>query len=181
MITKAHVADSDRRARPGLARRWAWLVIPTAGVGLFVALLGGVVALLAPGLLETLHSLGALPGIAVAVLGKAAELLIPPGFLLLFRRPVRLADGLILGLACGAGFAVLETLGHRLVEIIGSNENVGQVVQLLMQRGLLRPATDMAWTGLTATAFWYAAGRHRKRDTRPRTSRALMAVIGVRR
>ena len=206
-------AESDGRVSPGLARRWAWLVILIVGVGLFelmrllytatenpnlfpsllllaaavmpasfaaflyglnlqfqlgpgtmlcVALIGGAVGVLASGLLEydTLHDLGSLPSIAVAVIEETAKLLVPAAFLLLSKRPVRLADGLILGVACGAGFAILETLGYSSVEIIRSHEDLGQVVQLLLQRGLLSPATHMAWTGLTATALWHAVGRH---------------------
>ncbi len=210
------VAERLERDGPGLARRWAWLVILVIGVGLFVlmrllyvstgnpnlfpsllllaasvmpasfaaflfglhlefqhgpgtilcvALLGGVVGVLAAGLLEydTLRGLGVLPGIAVAIIEETAKLLVPAAFLLLSRRPVRLADGLILGVACGAGFAVLETLGYSSVEIIRSHENLGQVIQLLLERGLFSPATHMTWTGLTATALWFAVGCRWKR------------------
>ena len=137
------------------------------GTILCVALLGGVVGVLAAGLLEydTLRGLGVLPGVAVAMIEEAAKLLVPAAFLLVSRRPVRLADGLILGVACGAGFAVLETLGYSSVEIIRSHENLGQVVQLLLERGLFSPATHMTWTGLTATALWFAVGCRWKRHS----------------
>ena len=148
---------------------------------LCVALLGGVVGVLASGLLEydTLHRLGVLPSVAVAVIEEMAKLIVPGGFLLWSRRPRRLADGLILGVACGAGFAVLETLGYSSVEILRSHENLNAVVGLLLQRGLFSPATHMAWTGMTAAALWYAVGRRGKRPSIAVLVGAFAFVVGL--
>ena len=132
------------------------------GVALVVmAVVGGVVGVITSGILEyhTLHDLGVGPMIGVAFIEESAKLL-APAIALLFIRPIRPANGLILGVACGAGFAVLETLGYSSVALIQSHERLGAVDALLFQRGLFSPATHMAWTGLTACALWAAAERH---------------------
>ncbi len=56
---------------------------------LAVALLGGVVGVLASGLLEydTLQGLGVLPSVAVAAIKETAKLIVPGAFLLLSRQP----------------------------------------------------------------------------------------------
>src|SRR5215212_2564246 len=59
----------------------------------------------------------------------------------------------------GAGFAALETMGYAFVTLIQSQGNLEAVQDILLLRGLLSPAAHMAWTGLTATALWYAASR----------------------
>jgi RsiW-degrading membrane proteinase PrsW (M82 family) len=132
------------------------------GLALVVmAVVGGVVGVMASGILEydTLRhlSIGAMVG--VAFIEESAKLLGPAAALLIVR-PIRPANGLILGVACGAGFAVLETLGYSSVALIQSHEHLGAVDALLFQRGLFSPATHMAWTGFTACALWAAAEQH---------------------
>jgi RsiW-degrading membrane proteinase PrsW (M82 family) len=130
-------------------------------VGL-TALLGGVVGVLVAGVLEfeTLRGFGALPVIVVGLIEELAKLLVPAAALLLFRRNRRPADGLLLGVACGAGFAVLETMGYALVALVRSGGDLTLVNSLLLDRGLLSPAAHMAWTGLAAAALWRAATEH---------------------
>src|SRR6202012_5434544 len=129
-----------------------------------MAVVGGVVGVIASGVIEydTLHHLGAWPMIGVAVIEESAKLLGPAAALLVIR-PIRPSNGLILGVACGDGFAVLETLGYSSVALIQSHERLGTVDALLFQRGLFSPATHMAWTGLTAYALWAAAADHGSR------------------
>jgi RsiW-degrading membrane proteinase PrsW (M82 family) len=130
-------------------------------VGL-TALLGGVVGVLVAGAVEyqTARSLGAVPPPVVGLVEEFAKLLVPAAVLLLLRRTRRPADGLLLGVACGAGFAVLETMGYALVALVGSGGNLSVVNDLLLDRGLLSPAAHMAWTGLAAAALWRAATEH---------------------
>ena len=125
-----------------------------------VGFVGGIIGVTAASILEyhTLVTLGSLPLVAVAVIEEAVKLAAPLAVLLL-RRCRRLANGLLLGVASGAGFAIMETLGYSAVELIQSHENVAEVNTLLLRRGLFSPTTHMAWTGLTATALWYAASQ----------------------
>jgi len=125
----------------------------------FTALFGGVVGVLVAGALEfeVLRSSGDLPSILVGLIEEMAKLLVPVAILLLFRRNRRPADGLLLGVAAGAGFAILETMGYALVALVESGGNLSLVNGLLFDRGVLSPAAHMAWTGLAGAALWRAA------------------------
>jgi len=138
------------------------------------ALVGGVIGVVAAGVLEyrTLNRLGFLPMFAVGLIEEAAKLIVPLVLVLFLRRDRHPADGLLIGVASGAGFAVLETMGYAFVVLIQSQGDLAAVQQVLFQRGVLSPAAHMAWTGLTAAALWRAAIEH----WRPR---ALLGFAGV--
>lgn len=125
-----------------------------------IAFVGGLVGLTAAGTLEfdTLRDLGTLPKVAVGLIEESAKLIAPLA-VLLFTRYRRPADGLLVGVAAGAGFAALETMGYAFVALVQSQGNLHAVDGLLLLRGVLSPAAHMAWTGLTATALWAAADR----------------------
>jgi protease PrsW len=140
-------------------RRLPWDISTGAIVG--VAVLGGLIGVVAAGLLEykTLRDLGVLPLVLVGLIEETAKLIVPAVLLVFLRRFRRPADGLLVGVAAGAGFAALETMGYAFVTLIESRGDVTAVDDILLLRGLLSPAAHMAWTGLTATALWYAADR----------------------
>jgi RsiW-degrading membrane proteinase PrsW (M82 family) len=133
--------------------------VGSATIGL-TALFGGVVGVVTAGTLEfdTLRDLDVVPMIAVGFIEEAAKLVVPV-VLLFVIRPRHPADGLVLGVASGAGFAVLETMGYAFVVLVESGGNLAAVDGVLLLRGLLSPAAHMAWTGLTAAALWRAADR----------------------
>ena len=149
-------------------------------VGL-TSLLGGVVGVLVAGALEyaTVPSAGNLATPVVGLVEEFAKLLVPAGTLLLFRRDRHSADGLLLGVASGAGFAVLETMGYALVTLVGSGGNISLVNGLLLDRGLLSPAAHMAWTGLAAAALWAAATEHWRPRAVVRFLVAYLLVAGL--
>ena len=120
------------------------------------ALLGGVIGTVVAGTLEydALQRLGGLPMLVVAVIEEAAKLVIPAAMLALPRFRHGPANGLVLGVASGAGFAALETMGYALTTLVASRGNIAAVDSELLLRGLLSPAAHMAWTGLTAAALW---------------------------
>jgi protease PrsW len=140
-----------------LGRRLPWDISTGAIAG--VAVLGGLIGVVAAGLLEynSLRDLGVLPLVLVGLIEEAAKLIVPAALLVFWRRYRRPADGLLVGVAAGAGFAALETMGYAFVTLIQSQGNIEAVQSILLLRGLLSPAAHMAWTGLTATALWYAA------------------------
>jgi RsiW-degrading membrane proteinase PrsW (M82 family) len=76
------------------------------------------------------------------------------------RRDRHPADGLLIGVASGAGFAVLETMGYAFVVLVQSRGDLAVVQAVLFERSVLSPAAHMAWTGLTAAALWRAAVEH---------------------
>jgi RsiW-degrading membrane proteinase PrsW (M82 family) len=139
-------------------RRLAFTV--SGGALACVAVLGGVIGVVIAGLLEfkTLRALGTLPMIAVAVIEETAKLIVPAILLLAGRYRTR-ADGLLIGVASGAGFAALETMGYAFVTLILSHGDLNAVDKLLLIRGVLSPAGHMAWTGLTAAVLWQASAR----------------------
>jgi RsiW-degrading membrane proteinase PrsW (M82 family) len=122
------------------------------------ALVGGVVGVVTAGVLEydTLHRLGVVPMVLVGLIEEAAKLIVP-AILLLVLRPRHPADGLLLGVASGAGFAVLETMGYAFVVLVQSGGNLAAMDAVLYLRGVLSPAAHMAWTGIAAAALWHAA------------------------
>ncbi|WP_133901423.1 PrsW family glutamic-type intramembrane protease [Actinophytocola oryzae] len=129
-----------------------------------VVLVGGVVGVVLAGLVEydTVRGLGALPMVGVGLIEEAAKLTAPVAVLLVLvvlRRRRAPADGLLLGVAAGAGFAVLETMGYALVVLVESSGSLDALDDVLLMRGAMSPAAHMAWTGITAAALWAAAGR----------------------
>ncbi|MFF0223174.1 PrsW family intramembrane metalloprotease [Streptomyces sp. NPDC004629] len=128
------------------------------------ALVGGAIGVTTAGFLEyrTLRLMDFLPMVAVGVIEEAAKLIMPL-LLLLAIRDRHPGDGLLIGVASGAGFAVFETMGYAFVELINSRGDLTAVDDLLVFRGLLSPAAHMAWTGLTAAALWSAAAQHWRR------------------
>jgi RsiW-degrading membrane proteinase PrsW (M82 family) len=155
-----------------LGRRLPWDISTGAIVG--VAVLGGLIGVVAAGLLEydTLRDLGVLPLVLVALIEETAKLIVPAVLLIVLRQFRQPADGLLVGVAAGAGFAALETMGYAFVTLIQSQGDVAAVQSILLLRGLLSPAAHMAWTGLTATALWYAADHHWK-------GRAVLRFLAV--
>jgi RsiW-degrading membrane proteinase PrsW (M82 family) len=155
-----------------LGRRLPWEI--STGAIAAVAFLGGLIGVVTAGLLEydTLRDLGVLPMVFVGLIEESAKLIVPAVLLLVLRRYRAPADGLLVGVAAGAGFAALETMGYAFVTLISSKGSVSAVQDILLLRGLLSPAAHMAWTGLTATALWYAADRRWK-------GRAVLRFVGV--
>jgi protease PrsW len=124
------------------------------------AFFGGVLGTIVAGTLEfdVQQRLGTLPMIGVAIIEEAAKLLVPLVLLLVLRGRFGPADGLLLGVACGAGFAALETMGYGFVTLLTSHGSVVSTVDVLMLRGLMSPAGHMAWTGITAAALYAIPG-----------------------
>lgn len=127
-------------------------------VVVLVAFIGGVVGVVTAGILEydELRRLGGAAVLGVGLIEEGSKLVAPLAVLLFTRYRARV-DGLLVGVASGAGFAALETMGYGFVVLVESRGNVGAVDQVLLLRGLLSPAAHMAWTGLTAAALWAAA------------------------
>jgi RsiW-degrading membrane proteinase PrsW (M82 family) len=133
---------------------------------LAAAAAGGVAGTVVAGQLEfdTLHRLGALSLLGIGVIEESAKLLLPAALLLLFVPRLRPADGLVLGVAVGMGFAALETLGYAFVALLTDGGRIGPVQQLLLVRGIASPAGHAAWTGLSAAALFAVRGTaHRSR------------------
>jgi len=138
------------------ARGWSGSQpVPAATLGTAV-LVGGAVGVVVAGVLEynTLRRLGALPMLGVGLIEEGTKLAVAGVFLLLLRRYRSLGSGILIGIAVGTGFAVLETMGYGFVTLLQSNGDVGSVEQTLFIRGVTSPAGHSAWTGLTCWGLW---------------------------
>jgi protease PrsW len=123
------------------------------------AFLGGVIGIIVAGTLEfdAQRDLGGLPMIGVGLIEEASKLIIPAAILLLLSRYRTPANGLLIGVAAGAGFAALETMGYGFSTLLTSHGSITATVDTLLLRGFLSPAGHMAWTGITAAALYAAA------------------------
>ncbi|WP_405674655.1 PrsW family intramembrane metalloprotease [Streptomyces sp. NBC_01511] len=142
------------------------------------ALFGGVVGIVAAGRLEfaTLRGLGTTSLIGIGLIEESCKLIVPVLILLweVRRGTVRVADGLLIGIAAGMGFAALETMGYAFTALLASQGNIGDVEQTLFLRGLTSPAAHMAWTGLVCGALWAAVAA---RWTLAATARLLITFV----
>ncbi|KIR64223.1 MULTISPECIES: PrsW family intramembrane metalloprotease [Micromonospora] len=123
------------------------------------AFFGGIIGVVAAGWLEydTLRSLGVLPMLFVGLIEETAKLVAPVLILLFWWRHRSASNGLVIGVASGAGFAALETMGYAFTALVQSQGNLGDVEQTLLVRGLTAPAAHLSWTGLTAGALFALA------------------------
>jgi protease PrsW len=128
---------------------------------LICGLLGGVLGTVVASVLEsnTVHRFGGLPTPLIGLIEEGAKLLVPLGVLLCTRYRSNPADGLLVGVAVGTGFAVLETLGYGLVTLLATRGDLTATETLLLVRGVLAPAGHATWTGLAAAALWHAHAR----------------------
>ncbi|MEU4288453.1 PrsW family intramembrane metalloprotease [Kribbella sp. NPDC026596] len=137
-------------------RSGRWLIDgPTLGGCL---LFGGVVGVAVAGLLEykAMRRLGTLPMVGVGLIEEAAKLIVPVILVVFFgtRYRTSIGRGIVIGVAVGTGFAVLETMGYAFVALLQSGGSVGDAEQTLFIRGLLSPAGHAAWTGLACWGLW---------------------------
>jgi RsiW-degrading membrane proteinase PrsW (M82 family) len=123
------------------------------------AFFGGVIGLIMAGTLEydAARDLGSLSMIGVGLIEETSKLVIPLVILLFAKRYRTPANGLLLGVAAGAGFAALETMGYAFTTLLTSRGSITATVDELLLRGFLSPAGHMAWTGIAATALYTAA------------------------
>lgn len=148
-------------------------IVPPSIVAL-TAICGGVIGTLTAGILEynVLKALSVGQMLAVGIIEEGVKMIGP--IILLFASS-RLRDvraGTIIGVASGAGFAVLETMGYGFNALLQSRSIAGADSTLLL-RALLAPAGHVAWTGLTCTALWHwRYGAHRG-------GRGLLGVAGA--
>jgi RsiW-degrading membrane proteinase PrsW (M82 family) len=120
-------------------------------------IVGGALGVTAAGVLEyrTVVDLHALPTLAVGLIEESCKLIVPLAVFALWRYR-READGLLIGVASGMGFAAFETMGYGMTMLLLSQGRIDAVVKLLFVRGVLAPAGHGAWTGFAAAMLWRA-------------------------
>lgn len=138
--------------------------VPRVSGGLVttVAVVGGLVGTVTAGLLEydALHDLGAAPMLLVGAIEETAKLVVP-AVVLVVTRPRDPRPGVVLGVASGMGFAVLETMGYGFQALL-SAQSIAAVDDTLLLRALLAPACHIAWTGASVAMLWRIPGARRR-------------------
>jgi|SRR5690242_8325231 len=110
---------------------------------------------------------------------ETSKLLVPAAILLLMPRYRTSADGLLLGVAAGAGFAAMETMGYAFTTLLASHGSITDTVDELLLRGLFSPAGHMAWTGITAAALYAAAASGWRRRKVGEFALAFVAAVAL--
>ena len=130
-------------------------LVPTRIV-LVTAALGGLFAICAAGLEESIAGLlfGRASILLVGIIEESAKLVVPLLVLALAHRVTR-GGGIVIGIAAGTGFAVLETMGYGFAALLARNGGLGALDATLILRGILVPAGHVAWTGAICAALWY--------------------------
>ena len=133
------------------------------GLIMGTAVMAGIVGVTLAGTLESL-----LTGpqtqvyLGVAVIEELAKLIVPL-IIFIFARRRTAGAGLALGIAAGAGFAVLETMGYAFYALVSRGGGLVAMQQTLQLRALLAPASHLAWTGMVAWALWRIGAEQRRR------------------
>lgn len=147
------------------ARGWSGDQLVPATTVATAVLVGGAIGVVLAAVLEygTVRRLGALPMIGVGLIEEGSKLLVAAVLLLVLRRYRGMGAGILIGVAVGTGFAVLETMGYGFVALVQSGGSINAVEQTLFIRGVTSPAGHAAWTGLTCWGLWrfvhHASGR----------------------
>ena len=149
------------------------------GLIIGTAVLAGIVGVTLAGTLESsLTGTQQQVYLGVAVIEEFAKLLVPLAIFLFFRRRTARA-GLALGIAAGAGFAVLETMGYAFYALVSRGGGLAAMEQTLQLRALLAPASHIAWTGMVAWALWRIGATPRRRFAVTGLVTAFAAAVGL--
>jgi len=132
-------------------------------------MVGGAIGLIFSGLLEiSVPFQRTFSGyVSVGLIEESAKMIFPLALFLGWRYR-SLSSGLLVGIASGMGFAVMETIGRGLVDLLNNTQDVGYT---MLTRGFFTPAGHPAWTGLICAVLW-------KARIKPESSSALR-VIGI--
>ena len=149
------------------------------GLIIGTAVMAGIVGVTIAGTLE--NSLIGTPEqvyLWVAVIEELAKLVVPVVIFLIARRRTAGA-GLALGIAAGAGFAVLETMGYAFYALVSRGGGLAAMQETLQLRALLAPASHLAWTGMVAWALWRIGAAEKKRFAVTGLVLAFAAAVGL--
>lgn len=91
--------------------------------------------------------------VLVGLIEESAKMIMPLAAFIIWRFRHE-ADGLILGVAVGMGFAAFETMAYGFSTLVQNNNSISELNQVLLIRGLLSPAGHAAWTGIICSTLW---------------------------
>jgi RsiW-degrading membrane proteinase PrsW (M82 family) len=131
-------------------------VLVPSRIVLVTAVASGLFGICAAGLEERIAgaALGGASILLVGIIEESAKLVVPLIVLALAHRATR-GGGLVIGIAAGTGFAVLETMGYGFAALLSRGGGLGALDATLVLRGVMVPAGHVAWTGAVCAALWY--------------------------
>ena len=106
---------------------------------------------------------------------ETAKLLAPLVIFLVLRGRLRVADGLLLGVASATGFAVAETMGYGYRAGLGLLP--GGSIRTLVVRGALSPVGHLTWTALAAVALAAVVVHRGRAGSLPRLVVTFVGVV----
>ncbi len=129
---------------------------------IFTAIFGGLLGFILAGLGEHAAEaeLGSVPMALVAVIEETTKLILPV-MLFLCWRPRDPRGGVVIGIAAGMGFGTLETLGYGF-QALQHGQGLARLDATLLLRGLISPASHIAWTGMNAAMLWRIGSSRRR-------------------
>ena len=143
---------------------------------------GGVIGILLAGTVEDalgLRKTSVGDMFVAGLIEETAKLLVPVVLLIVLHRRLRTVDGLLLGVASGAGFATLETMGYGFSALLGRDGPRIDVLDVLVLRGVVSPAGHMTWTALTTGALVAAVTASRRGPALLRFVGAFALAVGL--
>lgn len=144
-----------------------------------VAVVAGIVGVTLAGAIESsLAGTDSQVYLGVAVIEELAKMLVPLLVFLIARRRTA-GMGLALGIAAGAGFAVLETMGYAFYALVARGGGLAAMQETLQLRALLAPASHVAWSGLVGWALWRIGATPAKRFAVTGLAVSLAAAVGL--
>jgi RsiW-degrading membrane proteinase PrsW (M82 family) len=143
------------------------------------AVVAGIVGVTLAGALENALT-GTEPQVylGVAVVEEVAKMLVPLVIFAVARRRTA-GMGLALGIAAGAGFAVLETMGYAFYALVARGGGLAAMQETLQLRALLAPASHVAWSGLVGWALWRIGSNPARRFAISGLVVAVAAAVGL--
>lgn len=136
-----------------------WEVNAPRNINIFdvtkIFFIGGVFSLLATLILDSIFSTGELDYFGAIITGIIEEVgkLVVVAYFLKGRKEKYILNGLLLGAAVGAGFAVFETAGYAFMYLVGSNLNDSIMMDVIYSRGLLAFGGHIVWAAMSGAAL----------------------------
>ena len=143
------------------------------------AVVAGIVSVTLAGAIEnSLTGTESQVYLGVAVIEEIAKMLVPLAIFLVARRRTA-GMGLALGIAAGAGFAVLETMGYAFYALVARGGGLAAMQETLQLRALLAPASHVAWSGLVGWALWRIGSNPSRRFAISGLVVAVASAVGL--
>lgn len=136
-----------------------WEVNAPRNVNVFdvtkIFFIGGVFSLFVTLILYSLTGAGTIDYTGALLIGAVEETgkMIVTAYFVRGRKEKYILNGLLIGAAVGAGFAVFETAGYIFNYFIGSHYDISVMMDVIYKRGILSAGGHIVWTAMCGAAL----------------------------